>query len=80
MTETWSHEDGKNGAITPGELPEAVEGWGVFRPEPWDFAGIWPTRDAAEQEQERAGQDYEVAFGTAVLGSNGFTVAEQQLS
>ena len=81
MTEVISNEDGKGGATVPGEDAAAVSGWGVFRRRPWDFAGVFPSRAEAVREQEqRAGSDYEVAFGTAHIGSDRFDVADPQPS
>lgn len=79
MTETSSLEDGKHGATTPAQDSSAVSGWGVFRREPWDFVGVYDDREAAERERrERAGDDYEVAFGTAYVGSPRFEVSAVQ--
>lgn len=79
MTQTSSLEDGKHGAITPAQDADAISGWGVFRREPWDFVGIFDDRASAEREKrERAGDDYEVAFGTAHRGSPRFEVSAVQ--
>jgi len=56
---------------------QCINGWGVYRKEPWDFVGLFPTRAEAEREREnRAGGDYSVAFGSAAVGSNDFKIAE----
>ena len=55
-----------------------VSGWGVFRRQPYDFVGIFTTREDADKELARAGSDYEVGFGTARIGSNEFRMADDR--
>lgn len=55
-------------AINPG----SVKGWGVVRMEPWHFAGLYLTEEAANAIQEKLGDDYKVADGSHRLGSDDF--------
>lgn len=58
---------------------QRIKGWGVYRKEPWDFVGLFPTRAEAEREREkRAGDDYAVALGSATVGSDEFEVSDHE--
>lgn len=80
MTENVSHEYGNGGLTTPAEEVQEVAGWGVFRPKPWDFIGLFPAREQAERALERDGFDYGIAYGTGRIGSQRFDVSEAQPS
>lgn len=49
-----------------------IKGWAVLRQEPWDLAGIFPTREAATVELTKQGPPYQLAYGSRRLGSNDF--------
>ncbi len=49
-----------------------IVGWGVIRNNPWDLAGMFPTKEEAEAEKARLGGAYEVRHGSRQLGSNNF--------
>ena len=50
--------------------PEAaLTGWIVFRPKPWNFVGVFGSREEAETKRQRAGAHYQVTFGTADVAS-----------
>lgn len=55
-----------------GDNPLWVKGWGVYRDSPWHFAGIFSTREEAEQKRDTIGTDYKVAFGSRRLASDDF--------
>jgi hypothetical protein len=49
-----------------------IVGWGVIRNEPWDLAGMFPTKQEAEVAREKLGESYRVRYGSRKLGSNDF--------
>ncbi len=49
-----------------------MPGWGVFRMNPWHFAGLYSTHDEAEAEKHRLGNAYEFAHGTHIRGTDEF--------
>jgi hypothetical protein len=48
------------------------EGWGVFRIEPWHFAGLFETREAAEAKAREMGTDYLAKYGEHQAGTDNF--------
>lgn len=73
MTERRSSDDARKGS-TASIRQDALTGWVVFRPKPWHFVGVFGSREEAELERERAGVDYQAAFGTADGASGRFEV------
>ena len=55
--------------------PLWVEGWGVYRMSPWHLVGLCLSKAEAEAQRSRAGQEYEVGFGSRQLGTDNFVVA-----
>lgn len=51
-------------------------GWGVIRPNPWAFDGIYETREEAEAEASKLGSDYLVKWGEQQGGTDNFIWAE----
>ena len=49
-----------------------IKGWGVIRENPWDLAGMFPTKAEADAEQVKRGSAYSVGYGARQLGSNNF--------
>ena len=68
MTARRSDDQGNN-ASTGSTSQAALTGWIVFRPKPWDFIGVFGSRDEAEAVRVRAGAAYQVTFGTADVTS-----------
>jgi hypothetical protein len=54
-----------------------LKGFGVFRMEPWHFAGLFHTRQEAEQTRDEFGPGYEVAYGSHRRDSDDFVVDER---
>lgn len=52
--------------------PGWVKGWAVVRNSTWDLAGLFLTKEQADAERGRRGQEYVVGFGSRKLGSNDF--------
>ena len=50
----------------------AVMGWGVFRPWPWHFAGLFPTSEEAVRKRDALGAHYFVRHGVRKLGTDRF--------
>lgn len=51
---------------------ESVMGWGVVRCYPWHLVGIYSSEEKARWVSEQLGIDYEVVYGSHVLGSHNF--------
>lgn len=68
MTEQRASDE-RNPGPCASHRAETLTGWVVFRPKPWDFVGVFGSREEAELECERAGTAYQVAFGTADAAS-----------
>ena len=47
-------------------------GWGVFRPSPWNLAGVFPEESEAIELLKRHGPEYVARKGTWSLGTNDF--------
>ena len=47
-------------------------GWGVFRPKPWHFAGLFGSSRQAEAKAQELGVDYIVRFGELQDGTDNF--------
>jgi hypothetical protein len=47
-------------------------GWGVIALEPWHFAGIYASRDDAEDRAAEMGTNYIVRFGANLTGTPRF--------
>ena len=51
-------------------------GFGVFRPSPWHLAHVSESKEDADREQFRLGNDYIVAWGSHRMGSKDFIASE----
>ena len=62
----------------PSTEGKTIVGWGVVRKqsEPWHFAGLFPTKEAAEAEAAKLGPTYVVLFGENRKGSDDFISSE----
>jgi hypothetical protein len=50
-----------------------LRGWGVVREAPsWHFAGLFPTREAAETKATEMGRGYIARFGEQQEGTDNF--------
>jgi hypothetical protein len=47
-------------------------GWGVFRPKPWHFAGLFGSSRQAEAKARELGVGYTVRFGELLDGTDNF--------
>jgi hypothetical protein len=51
---------------------QTATGWGVVRPFPWQFAGIYSSMAEAVAKAEELGPDYIVRYGDNRVGSDDF--------
>jgi len=49
-----------------------LSGWGVVRGNPWTFAGIFPSKEAAQAKADELGEGYEVHWGDNREGTDDF--------
>lgn len=54
------------------EHGETVTGWGVFKPNPWQFDSVHPNRAAARARARQLGDGYRVRHGDHQLGTESF--------
>jgi hypothetical protein len=47
-------------------------GWGVFRPKPWDFAGLFGSSRQADAKAQEMGVGYIARFGELQDGTDNF--------
>lgn len=52
--------------------PGWVKGWGVYRMEPWHFAGLFSSAEEAEAIRLEKGAAYKASFGSHRQGSDDF--------
>lgn len=52
--------------------PGWYKAWGVIRSIPWDVAGAFASKEAAETALKKYGDDYKVVYGSRRIGSNDF--------
>jgi hypothetical protein len=52
--------------------PDRVYCWSVYRLEPWHLFGFYTGEEEAREAQRHAGDDYEVAFGSATITGDDF--------
>ena len=50
----------------------AVTGWGAIALDPWHFAGLFTSRDEAEERASEMGPNYVVRFGDNPVGTDRF--------
>lgn len=56
----------------PFKEGNTVAGWGVVRNAPWDFAGIFKSKDEAEAKAADMGEEYDVHYGENQEGTDNF--------
>ncbi|WKL69431.1 hypothetical protein Q1Z72_12520 [Pseudomonas qingdaonensis] len=54
------------------EIPGNVLGWGVVRSDPWSLAGVYSSKEQAQAEATRVGNDHIVAYGSHKPGTDEF--------
>jgi hypothetical protein len=56
----------------PFKAGRTLKGWGVIRENPWHFAGLFPTREAAEAKAKELGPGYIARPGEQQEGTDNF--------
>jgi hypothetical protein len=52
------------------------QGWGVFRSSPWEFVGLFETKEQADAKAQEMGPEYQVAFGEQQEGTDNFVYSD----
>ena len=60
----------------PFKEGRTLVGWGVVRLSPWEFDGIYSSREEAEEEAAKLGPDFEVYWGENQEGTDNFIFAD----
>lgn len=60
----------------PFKEGNTLTGWGFVRGAPWDFAGIFKTKEEAEAKAADMGEGYEVRYGENQEGTDNFMSVE----
>ena len=64
-------------AATPLAIGKALRGWGVFRPSPYHFVGLYRTKAEAEARAAAMGSsEYLVSYGAQEVGTENFFLSE----
>jgi hypothetical protein len=63
-------------AVTPLAIGKALRGWGVIRPSPYHFAGLYRTKADAEVKALAMGSEYLVSYGAQEIGTENFFASE----
>jgi hypothetical protein len=56
----------------PFTAGKTAKGWGVYRPAPWHFAGIYPSKERAEAKAQELGPQYATSYGEHQVGTDNF--------
>lgn len=60
----------------PLAIGKAVRGWGVIRPVPYHFAGLYRTKSEADGKAIAMGPEYLVSYGAQEAGTENFFLSE----
>jgi hypothetical protein len=64
-------------AATPLPIGKALRGWGVIRPSPYHFLGLYRTKTEAEVRALAMGDpEYLVSYGAQEIGTENFFASE----
>jgi hypothetical protein len=57
-------------------IGKALRGWGVIRPSPYRFLGLYRTKVEAEERALAMGHEYLVSYGVQEIGTEIFFASE----
>jgi len=57
-------------------IGKALRGWGVIRPAPYHFAGLYRTKSEADAKAVAMGPEYIVSYGAQEAGTENFFASE----
>lgn len=57
------------------EVPRWIKGWGVYKPSPWHFIGLYNTSAEAEDQARNYGEGYVFSYGEHVPGTDDFIMS-----